>query len=680
MERIVAHFPAVPQPEGNTLAFKDYSPIPSANTALGDGTYIGPNMLRNKVRPALQQLAADGKDLSDRLVPSGNLAGKYLAFDAQGGPIAASGTGSATDAQLVSFGERPVTESLVRSFASYGIRNFDLSQQGTFDSRLAEMRDHAAELALSGKRLLIEADAEANYAHDGVLDFDGFSFDGRGASFKAMSSGGAQTIRVRGQNINLRNFTTLGAALERDSGPNINNGILLEGVNRFLVDNVHVSSVDDARGFAGAGLFVTGCTDGIIRASSVEKNWSDACHTTGGSKHIHWDHMTCRGFNGRGDDHFAVVSYLTVNGQEPPEDARGICENITFGTCVSIDSHARALAVVGGLDVLATGLRVYRSKAAAVLFTREDINAAGLEYTTYGVRNCKALNVYAEGCAHGITMGAIHMLGMGEALTDEIDGKTVVREVADCEVTAHVTGIGVSSDAAVKLEGNNVVRAKVRVAGTVGGASANTAIVRNSGTDCDVWCDFDKVPTGGNALVMIDAKGSHKVGGRIREAGGVGFANSDFYFQNDAAVKEVHVDGLDIASANAKLLDLNNFSSGKLTFGRIWRNGGLLPAANNVPIAFLNGWSALETFPLRVTRFTNGLVLMTGGVSRVDSPPVGAPLFILPVGCRPPEDVLLICSDGFVLKVLTNGSVITHVAGPGATAFVCNPATFLATQ
>jgi hypothetical protein len=47
------------------MAFKDYSNTPADNTALGDGTYIGPDMLRNKVRPALQQIAADGKELAD---------------------------------------------------------------------------------------------------------------------------------------------------------------------------------------------------------------------------------------------------------------------------------------------------------------------------------------------------------------------------------------------------------------------------------------------------------------------------------------------------------------------------------------------------------------------------------------------------------------------------------------
>jgi hypothetical protein len=47
------------------MAFKDYSNTPADNIALGDGTYIGPDMLRNKVRPALQQIAADGKALAD---------------------------------------------------------------------------------------------------------------------------------------------------------------------------------------------------------------------------------------------------------------------------------------------------------------------------------------------------------------------------------------------------------------------------------------------------------------------------------------------------------------------------------------------------------------------------------------------------------------------------------------
>lgn len=49
------------------MAFRDYSTTPSANTLLSDGTYIGPDMDRDKVRPAIQQIAADGRGLSDRV-------------------------------------------------------------------------------------------------------------------------------------------------------------------------------------------------------------------------------------------------------------------------------------------------------------------------------------------------------------------------------------------------------------------------------------------------------------------------------------------------------------------------------------------------------------------------------------------------------------------------------------
>lgn len=47
------------------MSFRDYSTAPASNTTLADGTYVGPNMLRNKVRPALQQIMADGKALAD---------------------------------------------------------------------------------------------------------------------------------------------------------------------------------------------------------------------------------------------------------------------------------------------------------------------------------------------------------------------------------------------------------------------------------------------------------------------------------------------------------------------------------------------------------------------------------------------------------------------------------------
>lgn len=50
------------------MAFQDYSLTPASNTSLADGTFVGPNMLRNKVRPAIQQLMADGKGIANDIV------------------------------------------------------------------------------------------------------------------------------------------------------------------------------------------------------------------------------------------------------------------------------------------------------------------------------------------------------------------------------------------------------------------------------------------------------------------------------------------------------------------------------------------------------------------------------------------------------------------------------------
>lgn len=75
------------------MPFKDYSPTPGNNNVIGDGLFIGPNMDRNNVRPALQQFAADGRELVDAVVPIGERAGRFLSWNASGKAIAVSGTG-----------------------------------------------------------------------------------------------------------------------------------------------------------------------------------------------------------------------------------------------------------------------------------------------------------------------------------------------------------------------------------------------------------------------------------------------------------------------------------------------------------------------------------------------------------------------------------------------------------
>src|SRR5437868_6625618 len=51
----------------NPMAFKDYSATPSENTELEGPIYVGPNMWRDDVRPAFQQIMADGKGLADEV-------------------------------------------------------------------------------------------------------------------------------------------------------------------------------------------------------------------------------------------------------------------------------------------------------------------------------------------------------------------------------------------------------------------------------------------------------------------------------------------------------------------------------------------------------------------------------------------------------------------------------------
>lgn len=53
------------------MPFSDYPTTPSAVTTIGDAIYVGPNMARGDVREALQQLASDGRLLSDQVTTLG---------------------------------------------------------------------------------------------------------------------------------------------------------------------------------------------------------------------------------------------------------------------------------------------------------------------------------------------------------------------------------------------------------------------------------------------------------------------------------------------------------------------------------------------------------------------------------------------------------------------------------
>lgn len=67
------------------MAFQDYSSTPASNTTIGDTpVFIGPNMPRDNVRPALQTLAADGRSLYDLFVAGGMEVPSYIASETGG--------------------------------------------------------------------------------------------------------------------------------------------------------------------------------------------------------------------------------------------------------------------------------------------------------------------------------------------------------------------------------------------------------------------------------------------------------------------------------------------------------------------------------------------------------------------------------------------------------------------
>lgn len=173
------------------MAFKDYSAIPSENTNLSDGTYIGPDMFRNDVRPALQQLAANGKEVAmevNALVSGPATAAFSHATDY------AEGTTAAKLRQTISVKDPP----------------FNAKGDGVTDDRAAIA---AAVAAARGKRLvfpegnyLINTDGgsivleEVTLEGEGVLDGATGSLD-RGVNLYITGTGNSPFLIRRGVSI-----------------------------------------------------------------------------------------------------------------------------------------------------------------------------------------------------------------------------------------------------------------------------------------------------------------------------------------------------------------------------------------------------------------------------------------------------------------------------------------------
>lgn len=151
------------------MAFKDYSSVPASNTLLDDGTYIGPNMFRNKVRPALQQIVADGKLLADEVTALGTLKGD------KGDPGAnVMAIGLFTGASALSI---PVGTDLVRTagYAAKGGGFADLVADAAVDAAYVAANPRSSFISANGRGFRIVLDQRVTplmlgAAGDGVTD------------------------------------------------------------------------------------------------------------------------------------------------------------------------------------------------------------------------------------------------------------------------------------------------------------------------------------------------------------------------------------------------------------------------------------------------------------------------------------------------------------------------------
>lgn len=129
------------------MPFQDYSNTATANTELEGSLFIGPNMARNDVRPALQQLAADGRGLYDEVVARG-AGGALPAFIAS---LTSAAERSANEKMRDDFNILDITNG--SSAANTAIASLITDEPGGFVLHLPPQAvDSTGTVALDGQR------------------------------------------------------------------------------------------------------------------------------------------------------------------------------------------------------------------------------------------------------------------------------------------------------------------------------------------------------------------------------------------------------------------------------------------------------------------------------------------------------------------------------------------------
>lgn len=419
----------------------------------------------------------------------------------------------------------------------------------------------AAFQAASAEGFDLLGDPDANYRHDGALELNGVSFDGRGATFTAMSDG-PQAMRLTGSGWRLANLTTLGSATRRsseDSECGIWVGSLPTPTANFLIENVVVGAAAPGRGFACAGFMFNNATQGDIRNIFVAGTRADGIHVTNGSSDLNFIEPSSRS---TGDDGFAVVSYRRQG---------ALCRRVRVSGGQSHDAGGRGFAVVGGTDIVYERPFVSRSAAAGLYLYGEG------SYDTYGVLNCHVLDAQLQDCVTGSGLppgyrNAAIILG-GRGGSDTVGGQVVGRGVAGCTVrNPSVVGSGAACSAGISTH-------EYAVAPVISGARLSRLVSprgRNHPNGIEIGgrdVTFDEVDMqeiGGIPIVGLPTASGRCVlrsprvnGGRI----GGGAIDSHIYFEAAPHLAEMVVEGGEFARGPRRLA-ISRLAPGRLRLAR----------------------------------------------------------------------------------------------------------------
>ncbi len=137
------------------MSFQDYPLDPNAVTTIGDGIFIGPNMARDQVRPALQQLAADGREVYDYVTAQGESV--IAVAEAVVGPTyssTAAGLAATTNGQSFAVANVDGTVAIYRNNTGSATFQRSLGTTAYNDGRFSQKTDLASTATGKGSALI----------------------------------------------------------------------------------------------------------------------------------------------------------------------------------------------------------------------------------------------------------------------------------------------------------------------------------------------------------------------------------------------------------------------------------------------------------------------------------------------------------------------------------------------